>query len=76
MLCSTDKTLTTPAPTSVSSSTTPATPPPLDPNVLLTDVVYLNYVNSTAHAELAEVLLDYANASGMLEAGEISPELR
>lgn len=69
------KNLTTAAPTTSPIPTVP-TPLPFDPDILLTDLVYYNYKTENARAELADVLQMYATSSGMLDEGEIIPDLR
>ncbi len=69
-----EKNLTTAAPMTTPMPTSP-TPLPFDPDFLLTDVVYHTYVGAKASSQLAEILQKYAESSGMLEKGEIFPDL-
>ncbi|XP_046652355.1 uncharacterized protein LOC124343181 isoform X2 [Daphnia pulicaria] len=69
-----EKNLTTAAPMTTPMPTSP-TPLPFDPDILLTDVVYHTYVGAEASSQLAEILQMYAESSGMLEKGEIVPNL-
>lgn len=69
-----EKNLTTPAPSTTPLPTSP-TPLPFDPDILLTDIVFHEYVGATAALQLADILQKYAQSSGMLEEGEIFPSL-
>lgn len=71
----TEKNLTTPAPSTTPFPTSP-TPLPFDPDILLTEIVFHEYVGATAASQLAEILQKYAESSGLLDEGEISPSLR
>ena len=54
---------------------TSPTPLPFDPDILLTDIVYQKYVGAKASSQLAEILQKYAESSGMLGKGQITPGL-
>jgi hypothetical protein len=69
-----EKNLTTTAPSTSPMPTSP-TPLPFDPDILLTDIVYHKYVGAKASSQLAEILQKYAESSGMLEKGQITPGL-